>query len=381
MADDLPALLGGTPVRPEGPPPWPMPNVEIAAAIQASIADGSWGQYHGPHIPRLESRLAKFFGVSQAISCASGTLAVEIALRAAGVGPGDEVILGAYDYEPSFLSIHAIGALPVLVDVAPGTACLAPTGLEAAVSSTTKAILATHLHGGLADLPQIMEIASRHGISVIEDAAQVPGASLEGRPAGSWGDLGILSFGGSKLLTSGRGGVILTNRANLAQRVRLLLSRGVQQWAALSELQALALFPQIERLSENTARRQQSVSFLFERIRDIPGLKPFKFGSSSSQSSYYKLGFFLDSERFGLSRDRFVQALRAEGIAFDIGFRALHLGRALSRYRAAGPLPHAELAGKSVVILHHPVLSLGEVEIEQVAEALRKTYRNASRLT
>ena len=97
-------------------------------------------------------------------------------------------------------------------------------------------------------------------------------------------------------------------------------------------------------------------------------------------SAYYKLGFFLDSETFGLSRDRFVAALRAEGIAFDAGFRALHLGRAPSRYRAASPLPNAEHAGKSVVILHHPVLSFGEAEIEQVADAVRKTYRNASRL-
>ncbi|MSR55396.1 MAG: perosamine synthetase [Gemmataceae bacterium] len=381
MADDLPALLGGTPVRPEGPPSWPLPNAAIATAIQVAVADGSWGQYHGPHIPRLEWLLAEAHGLAHAITCATGTLAVEIALRAVGVGPGDEVILGAYDYEPSFLSVHAIGAIPVLVDIVPGSACLDPAHIERAVSPKTKAILATHLHGGLVEMPRIVDMASRLGVPVIEDAAQVPGATVAGRPAGSWGELGILSFGGSKLLTAGRGGAILTNRADLAQRARLSLSRGVQHWAPLSELQAIALIPQVEQLSKSTARRHRMVSLLVEQIREIPGLTPFRNENSGSRSAYYKLGFLLDSEAFGLSRDRFVKAIRAEGIAFDAGFRSLQVGRAPSRYRASGPLPNAELAGKTVVTLHHPVLSLGEAEIEQVAEAVRKTYRNASRLT
>src|SRR4029077_5491179 len=114
---DLPAILGGTPIRPQGPPDWPGHDLEVAAAVSAALADGSWGKYDGPHVAALEADLARYHSVSHALTCASGTLAVEIALRALQVGPGDEVILAAYDYEANFLCVHALGATPVLVDV------------------------------------------------------------------------------------------------------------------------------------------------------------------------------------------------------------------------------------------------------------------------
>src|SRR4051812_19276688 len=123
MTTDTPALLGGPPVRPEGPPDWPPPDPDVLAAVQAAHADGSWGKYLGPNVPRLEERLAEFHGVPHVATCGSGTLAVEVALRAIGIGPGDEVILAAYDFEPSFLTIHNLEARPILVDVSPANAC------------------------------------------------------------------------------------------------------------------------------------------------------------------------------------------------------------------------------------------------------------------
>src|SRR5204863_4429872 len=138
--------------------------------------DGSWGRYHGGHVERLEVRLSEYHEVPHALTCAGGTLAVEAALRAVGVGPGDEVILGAYDYESNFLSVHAIGAVPVLVDVHPGNACLDPATVAAAIGPRTKAILATHLHGGLVPMRELTIIAAPHGLSVAEDAAQATGA-------------------------------------------------------------------------------------------------------------------------------------------------------------------------------------------------------------
>jgi perosamine synthetase len=380
MLDELPALLGGKPIRPEGPPAWPFRDPDVDAIIQAALADGSWGEYLGPHVPRLEAALADTFGTPHAIVCSSGTLAVETALRAIGVGPGDEVILGAYDYEPNFLSIHAVGATPVLVDIGEDNACLDPELLEAAIGPNTKAILATHLHGGLVPMPRVMAIAEKQGIRVIEDAAQVCGAIVAGRPAGSWGDLGVLSFGGSKMVTAGRGGAVLTRHSDLLQRARLFLSRGIQQWATLSQLQAAALIPQLQKLEERTRHRHQSVTMLVEAIQNVTELTVFTIGLPESVPGYFKLGFFLDEATFGLSRDLFVMALRAEGIAFDPGFRALHIGRAAGRYKTVGALNRAEIAGRTVVGLHHPVLSLGPAEIEQVAAAIRKTYRNAARL-
>ena len=380
MSDDLPALLGGPPVRPEGPPQWPFPDNEVRDALLAAHADGSWGQYLGPNVGRLEEQLVKSFGVTQALTCSSGTLAVEIALRAIGVGPGDEVVLAGYEFEPSFLTIHALGAIPLLVDISSSGTCIDPARIAAAISPATKAILVSHLHGGLVRMSEVMAIARRAGVRVVEDAAQTPGATVDGKPAGSWGDIGTLSFGGSKLLTAGRGGAVLTDEPDLAQRARLALSRGIQHWAALSEIQAAMLIPQVKRLAERTIYRGQRVDELLNRLRDIPGLRPIAVGVPNSQAANYKLGFYFDEAAFGLSREQFVKAMRAEGMAFDAGFRALHIGRAASRYKAGAALTHAEIAGRSMVLLHHPVLSLGPPEIEQVAAAVRKTYRNAARL-
>jgi dTDP-4-amino-4,6-dideoxygalactose transaminase len=378
--DDTPALLGGPPVRPEGPPPWPPADPDVLVALRAAHADASWGQYLGPNVPRLEQRLAELHGVPHTATCASGTLAVEVALRALGVGPGDEVILAGYEFEPSFLSVHNLGARPVLVDVSPTSAGIDPTGVEAAVTPATKAILASHLHGGLIPMSELTAVASRFGVPVVEDACQAAGATVEGRPAGTWGDVGVLSFGGSKLLTAGRGGGILTRRSDIFQRARLVLGRGVQQWAPLSELQAAVLIPQLDKLPAMTELRQRRVAQLLESIRNVPGLRPFGPAPPANRPAYYKLGFLFDETAFGLSRDLFVKALRAEGVAFDAGFRALHVGRAAGRYRAAGPLTNAETAGGAVVGLHHPVLALGEAEVEQVATGVRKAYRNAARL-
>src|SRR5258707_6670563 len=107
MPSDVPALLGGTPVRPEGPPAWPLPDPDVSAALTAAVASGAWGQYHGEHVRGLEADLAAVHGVPHVMTCASGTLAVEAALRALRVGPGDEVVMAAYDYESNFLTVHA----------------------------------------------------------------------------------------------------------------------------------------------------------------------------------------------------------------------------------------------------------------------------------
>jgi dTDP-4-amino-4,6-dideoxygalactose transaminase len=423
MSSDLPALLGGTPVRPEGPPAWPPPDPDVRAALEAAVASGAWGQYHGEHVCALEAELAAFHGVPHAITCASGTLAVEAALRALRVGPGDEVVMAAYDYESNFLTLHAIGAKPVLVDVHPATWQLDPAKLEVALSPQTKAVICSHLHGGLVPVRDVVEIAHRRGVGVVEDAAQAPGAVVDGRPAGTWGDVGTLSFGGSKLLSAGRGGALLFNDAQLFQRAKTWLHRGVQQWAPLSELQAAALRPQLRKLTEATQKRAQSVRALLhffglpphperQSRSDLPlkgggeskgctsplegevagtaavpagggggdalALKPFLL-TPDSLPAFYKLGLQYDPAAFGLSRDLFVKSLRAEGIAFDAGFRALHVGRSPSRFRAAGELTHAADAHERCVVLHHPVLSGATADVRQVAEAVAKVYRYRDR--
>src|SRR5262249_53595042 len=159
-------------------------------------------------------------------TCGSGTFAIEIALRALKIGPGDAVLLGAYDYPGNFLCIHAVGATPVLVDVDAGNWNFSLDSLADAVGPRTRALVASHVHGGGGPMRDLCDCAAARGLKVIEDAAQAPGALVQGRRAGTWGDVGVLSFGGSKLLTAGRGGALLTRHPDVYQRIRTWLHRG-----------------------------------------------------------------------------------------------------------------------------------------------------------
>lgn len=377
--NDWPAILGGTAIRPEGPPDWPLADADVEVALQDVIKSGAWGKYDGGNVSQLEAALASFHRSTHVLTCSSGTLAVELALRALQIGPGDEVILSAYDYEPNFLAVHAVGARPVLVDVAENNWNIEPAHLEPAVSKATRAIIVSHLHGGMVEMERVTSLARRHDIRVIEDAAQATGALVQGKRAGTWGDIGVLSFGGSKLLSAGRGGALLTNQPDLHQRLRVLLRRGVQQWAPLSELQAAVLLPQLAKLEQRNEMRRAAVNRLCNFLGEIPGLRLFS-NSVACLPAYYKVGFQFDRQAFGLSREQFVAALRMEGIAVDAGFRAVHIGRAAGRFRCVSALSCANQAHHSAVVLHHPVLLGSEDDLQQVARAVHKVYSNVDRL-
>jgi dTDP-4-amino-4,6-dideoxygalactose transaminase len=368
----------GAPLRPQAPPDWPPADQAVLEALQTAWRDGSWGRYHGGHVERLEGRLVRDHDVGFALTCGSGTFAVELGLRALKVGPGAEVVLAAYDYGGNFLSVHAVGATPVLADVDPDNWNLSADHLAAAFSPAARAVIVSHLHGGLVPMREVMELASARGVAVIEDAAQAPGAVVQGRPAGSWGDVGVLSFGGSKLLTAGRGGAVLTRHADVHQRARVFLNRG-NHVCPLSELQAAVLWPQLDRLAERNAHRRRRVALLAERLQNVPGLRLFRNHVSDSEPCYYKVGFQFDAAKFGLSRARFVAAIRAEGIAMDEGFRALHAGRSPSRFRKAGTLSEADRAHTGTVVLHHPILLGTEADVEQIAATILRVRGNAPR--
>jgi perosamine synthetase len=385
-----------------------MPDEDVHQALNAAYRDGSWGKYQGVYVERFEKQLAHYHGVEFAATCGSGTFAVELALRALKIGPGDEVILAAYDYGGNFLSVHAVGAMPVLVDVDPENWNLNPDVLREAIGPKTRAVIGSHLHGGLVPMREVMGIAAERGLRVIEDAAQAPGAVVQGRKAGTWGDVGILSFGGSKLLTAGRGGAFLTRHADLFQRARLWLHRG-NHVCPLSELQAAVLAPQLDKLDARNQQRAVNVRLLSEGLSRarIP-LRPFVNRTilahasgwcadptetltrsvseatarcADSQPGYYKLGFQYNPADFkGLSRERFLAAMRAEGIAFDEGFHALHVGRSPSRFRQVGDLAEASKAHEAALVLHHPVLLGGPADIQNVVSGASKILAYAQQL-
>lgn len=370
------ALQGGSPTIAEGPPAWPNPDEAIRAALESVLADGSWGRYEGPHGRRLAQRLAEMHGVQQAWCCSSGTVAVELALRGLRVSQGDEVILAGYDFPGNFRAVEAVGAVPVLVDIQRRTWCLDVAHLETAWSPRVRAIIVSHLHGGLAAMPEIRAWAVPHAVAVVEDACQVPGARMDGRLAGTWGDVGVLSFGGSKLLSAGRGGALLTDRSDVVQRIKIYSERGNQAYP-LSELQAAVLLPQLERLAERNDRRLQNAVRLLDLCREFSVLEPVIWDASRSCPSFYKLGWLFGAQRVGLRRDGFLSAVRAEGVAVDEGFRgfALRSGR---RCRKVGDLPNSQEAAQHTVLLHHPVLLSPLAEIDRIAKAIEKVVTHST---
>jgi perosamine synthetase len=317
-------------------------------------------------------------GVRHVSLCSSGTIAVELALRGLKIGAGDEVILAAYDFPGNFRAVEVVGARPVLVDLASGSWTLDPAALPAAISPQTKAVVVSHLHGTLAQMRLICDIAQQHGLAVVEDACQVPGAIVQGKPAGSWGDCGILSFGGSKLLTAGRGGAILTSRDDVVQRIRIFSQRGNEAFP-LSELQAAVLVPQIPKLAAANQRRLAAAGQLLALVGSVPGvLSPSLAVDGQNQPAFYKLPWLLtgnnngcDSPQFEQFRRRFIAAIQAEGVMMDEGFRGF-ARRTSNRCRVVGDLASARRAAAGTVLLHHPVLLESEQTIAQVAEAIRK---------
>jgi len=365
------AIHGGQPAIPEGPPDWPPADEQVRAALLSAYEDGSWGRYHGPHCARLAELLANMHAVEHVLLCSSGTVAVEIALRGLGIESGDEVALAAYDFPGNFRAIEAVGARPVLVDVDPRTWSLDAAALAEAMSAKVRCIIASHLHGGMADMPAICRVASEHGATVIEDACQAQGARVYGRIAGTWGDVGVLSFGGSKLLTAGRGGALVMRDAMVHQRAKIFCDWGNDAFP-MSELQAAVLPPQLEKLAARNETRRDNVKRLLAALREVKALTPVLNPADAGHASYYKLAWLYDSSHCGgANHESFVAAARAEGVALDTGFHGF-ARRPERRCRKVGDLPHAQRAAESTVLLHHPVLLESAETIDRVAAALQK---------
>jgi len=376
--DDIPAVLGGPPLRPQGPPGWPPNDPAIIEVLHQAATDGSWGRYHGPHSEALVEQLAALHGFEHVLLCASGTAAVELALRGLKIGAGDEVILAAYDFRGNMQDVLCVGATPVLVDVRPENWNLDVDQVDEALTDSTRAILVSHLHGGQVDMSALRDMADRRGVAIIEDACQLPGARVAGRVAGTWGDVAVLSFGGSKLLSAGRGGALLTSDDGIVQRVRTYSQRGNEAYP-LSELQAALLGPQLESLSERNRQRAIAGTRVIDSLADRPALVPFALPDEpDSQPGLYKLGLqFQPDACSGLTRDAFAKAVRAEGVAIDPGFRSLHKSHGRRRFTASGDLAEADRADANVLVLHHPVLLETDEALAQVGMAVDRVTTHA----
>jgi len=292
-------------------------------------------------------------------------MAVELALRAVGVKPDTEVVLAAYDFPGNFRAIEAIGAKPVLVDVVENGWVIEVSQLEQAVCDKTSAVLVSHLHGQLLDLSSI-RTALPESIPIVEDCCQVPGAMLDGQPCGSFGDVSAFSFGGSKLLSAGRGGAILSNDESFIRRAQLFGARGNDAFP-LSQLQAAVLVPQIGELALRNNLRQSAAKSMIASVAEVcPSslMRP----ETQIDSAWYKIPWLLKD---GIDRETVLARMQAEGVPVDVGFRgfAKRTGR---RCRKVGDLPNAIHAASQTILLNHPAL-LEPVETrEQIVSGFQK---------
>jgi len=375
--DERLAIHGGRPVRPGGPFPRQPNRPSIQSALEKAYRDGDWRRYDGRQTELLREALAAYHGVLHVELCCSGTAALEIALKGLNVRPGDEVVVSGYDFKGVVASVLAVGAIPVVVDIDVGTLAPSRVILEEAATSKTKAAVVSHLHGQAALIDPIMDWARERGVAVLEDACQSPGAMIAGKRAGTWGDVGVLSFGGSKLLTAGRGGALLTSDARVAQRIRLHCERGNHAFP-MSELQAAVLTPQIGDLDAENEGRASAVHWIQKHLSTT---SEFTIRTRTDvKAAYYKLGLLVAPGTWSnLPRDVLAVALRAEGVAIDEGFQAVPDLFARSRFRAASTLPASEYCGRRMLVLHHPVLLAGPEEWELVLRAIEKVASAASR--
>ncbi len=322
------AINGGAPVRSKPFPTWPMWDQREIDAVTEVIKSGSWGGIPGKKCWEFASSFAQRQGAAHGVTVMNGTCALQVALRAVGIGPGDEVIVPALTWVATPHAALYLGAIAVFCDVEADTFNLDPAKVEALITRRTKAIVPVHLGGLPANLDAILEIARKHKLAVIEDCAQAHGATWRDRGVGSWGNLGCFSFQQSKVITAGEGGCILTNDAHLAELCTSLINCGRIRSTdetltehpfgynyRLSDLQAAVLVAQLSRLEELTARRAANAQLLDAELARIDGLVPIRRDANVTRQAYYLYFFRYDEDRFGgLSRDDFCKAMQAEGI-------------------------------------------------------------------
>ena len=328
------AIDGGTPVFKTKParPQWPPANPDVIGRIAEMYLSHKWS-FYGKYENEFAEKYAKYTGAKYASMMANGTVTLECALRAFGVGPGDEVIVPAQTWIATAMAVIYVGATPVIVDIEPDTLCMDPKAFEAAITPKTKAVIPVHLFGSMADLDKIIKIAKKHGIKVLEDCAHAHGGMWNGRGVGSWGDAGSWSFQQSKIMTSGEGGAVTTNDEKIWDLVGRYSHIGYQRGAKqgekstpppegiichnyrVTEFQAIILLDQLRVIDKETRLREKNADYLKEQLEQIPGIKVQAKGRCATQQGYYIYSMCIDDSMLkpGIDMMKIREALKAEG--------------------------------------------------------------------
>jgi dTDP-4-amino-4,6-dideoxygalactose transaminase len=334
------AIDGGAPVRDLGQRPWPrwpIYDEREEQALMKVLHSGTWWSVPGLEGKQFEREFSAFHDAGHGVACANGTVALEVALRALRIGCGDEVIVPAYTFIATAGAVLGVGAVPVFVDIDPDTFNMDPAGIEPAITPRTAAVIPVHIAGRPADLDAIPAIAKKHGLAVIEDAAQAHAASWRGRRVGAIGDIGSFSFQASKNLNSGEGGIVISDSEELADAAWSVVNIGRVRnggWYEhqvygsnfrLTEFQSAILRSQLLRLPEQTARRTACAEALRVLLSSIKGIRLPSEDPRITCHAYHLFTFRYEAEAFGgRSTGEFLKALKAEGVPCSDGYVPLY---------------------------------------------------------
>jgi perosamine synthetase len=307
---------------------------ELEVGYATDAARNGWGEHCYDYLNRFEQQFRDHLGVGYTIATSSCTGALHMGLAALGIGPGDEVILADTNWVASVAPVVYLGATPVFVDIRPDSWTLDPDLVDAAITPRTKAILAVHLYGNLCDLDRLLAMGERHGIPVIEDAAEAIGSIYRGRRAGSLGRFGTFSFHGSKTLTTGEGGMFVTNDEALYNQVLTLSNHGrargqtKQFWPdevgfkyKMSNVQAAIGCGQLERIEELVARKREILAYYKSRLPSTPGVAMNPEPEATINGAWMPTVVF--EPELGITREMLVDAFRAENIDARVFFYPL----------------------------------------------------------
>lgn len=406
------AILGGKPVRTKPFPSWPVHDEKERKAVLEVLESGKW--WYGEKVAAFERAYADYQDAKFGITCTSGTIGLEIALISCGVGAGDEVIVPPFTFVATATSVLKVNAIPIFVDIEGDTLNIDPGAIEAAITPRTKAIIPVHFAGLPADMDRINEIAKKHNLVVIEDACHSWGTKWRGKGTGALGHMGAFSFQMSKNITAGEGGIVLTDDEELADTARSYTNCGRgkgKPWYEhyllggnyrMTEFTAAILLCQLSRLQEQTERRMANAKILNEGLAEVPGIRTLKDDDPRvTQRSYHLYCLRLDSEALGgVTRERFMEAVRAEGVPVSPGYPHPLYKNPLFMQKGEGPkfcprscpyydgdvdytslnLPECEAVCRDTMWLTQNMLLGSAEDMKDIVTAFRKVAENASKL-
>lgn len=409
------AILGGSKTRTEPYPEWPVWDQRDIDAVTEVIKSGRWGgyPYPGPKTAELAKKFAELQGGGYAVPMANGTVTMEVALRAAGIGWGDEVIVPAFTFQATASAPMAAGAIPVIVDVDSNNYCLDPKAVEKAITPKTKAIIPVHLGSNMADMDALMALAEKYNLIVIEDCAHAHGAKWNGQGAGTIGHFGSFSLQSSKTLTTGEGGILLCKTPELAAKAASIIDCGrphalgggaedyTQDYQVggnfrLSEISAALALVGIERFPAQAKQREEMAAYMDESLSEIKGIRLLKRDPRHTTRSFYRYIFAIDPQEFGMEHDLLCGALDAEGIDCWTGYEAMNNYTLFQpqKSKLAVPnafpeyfdfknmkLPEAERASEhEAVWMDEAIFRAGPKGVDDAVAAIKKIQSNAKEL-